>query len=238
MRLVLIGPPGAGKGTQADCLSAAFGVPKIATGDLIRLEIAKGTPRGQRCAVIFDGHLAPPADVRSLMLEALASATDGVILDGAVRTVQQAMDIDQLMTEAGTAVDAVVVFTVPVDELVRRAAARTVCATCQTPYAGVAPGTRCTRHEGTRTRCPGSLVRRPEDEPEAQRLRFQIYDETTRPALAYYAERGTPLIPVNGTGTVDEVTARILIGLGRTDLVPNGGAPQTFDPRTTAALSH
>ena len=211
MRLVLIGPPGAGKGTQADILADQYRVPKVTTGDLIRQEIARDTARGRRCAVIHNGDLAPPADVRSLMVESMRQAERGVILDGAVRTVQQARDVDVILTESGVALDGVVQFTVPVDELVRRAAARTVCGLCQTPYAYMAVGAACAK-------CAGRLTRRLEDDPVAQRKRFAIYAEATGPVLDYYAARGTPVIEVDGLGPIATVTARVTSGLAAAGL--------------------
>ena len=206
MFLLFIGPPGAGKGTQADRLAADTGFVQIATGNLLRAEIARGTPRGERCRAIERGELAPLSDVADITAEALGAVRPGAgaILDGVVRTASQAEALDVSLAARGQQLTAAVVFTVPTVELIARAAGRTVCPQCQRPFAHWAPGTLCPT-------CRVGVVRRPEDEPEAQVRRFAIYDESVAGIRGYYARRLMPLpiLTVDGVGTMDEVTARL-----------------------------
>lgn len=214
MDIVLLGPPGAGKGTQAAILSEVFGVPKISTGDLIRQEIAKNTLRGRRCAVVANGSMAPAADVRALLLRALRKAPTGAIYDGVVRLPAQADELADLLALTGRRVDAVLQFELPHDELRRRAAGRTVCGDCQTPYRGRGVGEACFY-------CTGQLVRRPEDVPEVVERRLVTYEDQTRPI--YETRWEVPLIRFSGVGSVDAVTRRIQMALRDLGIV--GGPP-------------
>jgi adenylate kinase len=211
MIVVLLGPPGAGKGTQGERLAASLGVPKIATGDVLRAAVREGTPLGLEAKAAMDrGDLVPDAVILGIMKEALAapSAARGAILDGVVRTVPQAEGLEQAVTELGRRVDAVLLFDVDTDELVRRLSGRTVCERCQTPYTGREPGTACDK-------CGGTLVRRKDDEPEAIRNRLAVYQEQTAPVIDWYRRNGTPLVQIDATGPLDDVTQRALEALRR-----------------------
>jgi len=206
MLIVLFGPPGAGKGTQASPVAERLGVPKLATGDVLRAAVRDGTPRGLEAKAAMErGDLVPDDVILAIMEETLAKpdAARGAILDGVVRTTGQAKGLSKMLKKLGRKVDAVLVFDVPDDELVRRLSGRTVCDKCQTPYTGRTPGSKCDR-------CGGTLVRRADDEPDAVRNRLDVYRKQTAPVLDWYRENGVRIVTIDAVGTPDEVTARAL----------------------------
>lgn len=210
MIIVLLGPPGAGKGTQGERLSAQLGIPKIATGDVLRAAVRDGTPLGLAAKAAMDrGDLVPDDVILGIMKEALSSpeAARGAILDGVVRTTPQAEGLSRVLEEIGRPLDAVLVVEVPDDLLLERLSSRTTCPTCQTPYTGLAPGTPCPRGDG------GLLVRRKDDEPSAVRNRLAVYERQTAPVIEWYRSHGAPVRLVDGVGTLDEVLARFRTAL-------------------------
>jgi adenylate kinase len=209
--VVLLGPPGAGKGTQGERIAAALGVPKIATGDVLRAAVREGTPLGLEAKAAMDrGDLVPDGVILGIMKETLAApaAANGSVLDAVVRTEPQAEGLARALGELGRCVTAVLLFEVADDELVRRLGGRTVCERCQTPYTGREPGETCEK-------CGGTLVRRQDDEPEAIRNRLAVYQAQTAPVIEWYRRHGTPMLAIEATGTVDEVTTRALDALRR-----------------------
>jgi adenylate kinase len=211
MDIVLLGPPGAGKGTQAQRLADKLGVPQIATGDVLRAAVKQGTARGLEAKGYMDrGDLVPDEVILAIMKETLASdgAKKGSILDGVVRTLPQAEGLNRVLAELGRKVDAVLFFDVSDGELVKRLGGRTVCENCQTPYTGREPGSRCEK-------CGGTLVRRKDDEPEAIRNRLAVYGKQTAPVLEWYRTHGAQVRTIDAVGTQDEVTARALKAIGK-----------------------
>ncbi len=210
MIIVLLGPPGAGKGTQGERIAAVLGVPKIATGDVLRAAVRDGTPMGLAAKGYMDrGDLVPDAVILGIMTETLAATDDGAILDGVVRTVNQAIGLEQAVEGLGRRVDAVLVFDIDDEELVRRLSGRTVCDLTQKPFTGLEPGSPCPDGSG------GILVRRADDEPDAVRHRLSVYREQTKPVIDWYCANGTNVATINAVGSLEEVEARALSALGR-----------------------
>lgn len=206
MLIVLFGPPGAGKGTQAAPIADRLGVPKLATGDVLRAAVRDGTPRGLEAKAAMErGDLVPDEVILAIMEETLSKpdAAKGAVLDGVVRTTGQASGLSRMLEKLGRKVDVVVVFDVPDDELVRRLSGRTICEKCQAPYTGREPGSKCDR-------CGGSLVRRRDDEPEAVRNRLEVYRQQTAPVLDWYRRDGARVVTIEAMGTPEEVTRRAL----------------------------
>ena len=211
MIVVLLGPPGAGKGTQGDLLSEKLGIPKIATGDVLRAAVREGTPLGLAAKATMDrGDLVSDDIILGIIKEALGAPTaaKGAILDGVVRTEPQAAGLQRALRELGRQVDAVLSFEVPDEELVKRLSGRTVCDSCQTPYTGREPGSRCEK-------CGGTLVRRTDDEPAAVRNRLAVYQRQTAPVIQWYQRDGAQLLPIDAVGSTSDVLNRALAALGR-----------------------
>jgi adenylate kinase len=209
--VVLLGPPGAGKGTQAQLLSSALGIPQFATGDILRAAAKAGTPLGLEAKGFMDsGALVPDNVILGIMKDTLSApqSTRGAILDGVVRTVPQAEGLDKMLGSLGRPLNAVLLFDIPEDELVRRISGRVVCEGCQAPYTGRNPGEACEK-------CGGKLVRRKDDEPDAVRNRLAVYKRQTAPVIDWYRTHGVPVREINAVGTVDDVQRRVLNALGR-----------------------
>ncbi|MBU6365370.1 MAG: adenylate kinase [Gemmatimonadetes bacterium] len=214
MILLLFGPPGAGKGTQGERLAARLGVPKIATGDVLRAAVREGTPLGLEAKAAMDrGALVPDSVIMGIMREALASpaAARGAILDGVVRTTPQAEGLAEILTTLGRPLDAVLLFEVDEEELVRRLSGRTTCDVCQRPFFGRAPGESCAIDGHVPQ---GTLVRRKDDEPDAVRTRMQVYRDQTAPVERWYEAHGDRLVRIDALGALDEVEGRVVRGLG------------------------
>lgn len=214
MILVLLGPPGAGKGTQGEKLAVQLGIPKVATGDVLRAAVRAGTPLGLEAKAAMDrGDLVPDSVILGIMKEALAapSAAKGAILDGVVRTVPQAEGLTKVLKEIGKDLKGVLLFEVPDEELVKRLSGRTVCDVCQTPFTGREPGEKCAvnGHEPQ-----GTLVRRKDDEPEAVLNRLRVYQAQTAPVISWYRAQGANVLPIDAVGSLDDVLARVHKALG------------------------
>ncbi|HXV17379.1 MAG TPA: adenylate kinase [Gemmatimonadaceae bacterium] len=209
MIVVLLGPPGAGKGTQGEIIAERLGVPKIATGDVLRAAVRDGTEQGLAAKAYMDrGDLVPDSVILGIMKEVMSSpATEkGAVLDGVVRTVPQAEGLTGMLAELGKKVDKFLLFDVPEDELVNRLGGRTVCDNCQTPYKGLEPGTKCEK-------CGGTLVRRKDDEPESIRNRLRVYQAQTEPVIEWTKQKKMDLVKIDATGDIAEITERTMKAL-------------------------
>jgi adenylate kinase len=208
VRLVFLGPPGAGKGTQARELARARGVPHVSTGEMLRDAVAAGTPLGREAKRIMEsGALVPDEVMVGLIADRLrqADAAGGFILDGFPRTIAQAEALDRLLKDMGVALDAAVDVAVSEPELLRRLTGRRLCRQCQTAYHLVsAPPKRA----GVCDRCGGELYQRQDDSEGTVRHRLEVYTRQTAPLLDYYRGRGL-LATVSGEGAVEAIQAAV-----------------------------
>jgi len=201
LNVVMMGPPGAGKGTQAGRFAASRGVPKISTGDILREAVREGNPTALDAKARMDrGELVDDAAMIEIVRERLArpDVSGGFVLDGFPRTVAQARALDRIMAEQGSGAPIVVDIAVPEAELIRRLASRRICSSC---------GANASPTDGDRCRaCGGRLVQRTDDGEGIVRERLRVYRQSTRPVLDYYRERPT-FREVNGAQTPERVTA-------------------------------
>lgn len=205
MKLVLMGPPGAGKGTQGERLAESLDLPRYATGDMLRAAVRRDTPVGRQAREFMEaGELVPDEVVLRSVAETLESpeAGNGFILDGFPRTVPQAEGLAGILGDGDAGVDAVIYLRVPEEELVRRLSGRRVCVDC----GAVAPGSR---DEDECIECGGRMVQREDDRPETVRRRLEVYREQTEPVLERYRSSPVPVHEVEGTGSVEEIQQRI-----------------------------
>ncbi len=217
MNLVLLGPPGAGKGTQAKRLQQVHGLVQLSTGDMLRAAVTAGTALGRQAKAIMDaGNLVPDDVVIGMIAERIdrPDARRGFVLDGFPRTVPQAEALDRLLAERGRRLDAVIQMTVDREALVARIAGRFTCAACGQGYHDRFHRPKV---EGVCDKCGGTAFkRRDDDRPEALRPRLEAYERQTAPLLPYYERQGL-LRTVDGMGEVEEVARRIdaiLAGIG------------------------
>jgi adenylate kinase len=211
MRLVLLGPPGAGKGTQAEHIADHYGIPNISTGDIFRANVAERTSLGEIAKSYMDeGDLVPDDLTIAMVRDRLSHDTDaGFLLDGFPRTVPQAEAFSQMLDDLDEPLDAVLKLQVDDDEVVRRLSGRRICRSCgRTFHVELDPP----KAEGVCDACGGELYQRDDDKPETVRRRLQVYHEQTRPLVEFYEARGLLRI-VAGTGVVSDVTARAIKAL-------------------------
>lgn len=213
MRIVLLGAPGAGKGTQAAKIAEKYGIAHISTGDILREAAKQGTELGRRAeSYMSKGELVPDEVVIGIVAERLRQpdCASGFLLDGFPRTVAQAKALDKALAESNCALDAVISLEVDEAEVVRRLGSRRVCVKCGaiSSSAGTAQAAQ------TCASCGGELIVRSDDQPEAIRRRLQVYREQAEPLVEHYFEAGI-LRRVSAVGTVDEVFDRISQALGR-----------------------
>ncbi|MEU2615130.1 Adenylate kinase [Micromonospora viridifaciens] len=212
MRLVLVGPPGAGKGTQAEFIAAHLSVPKISTGDIFRANVSQGTPLGVEAKRYMDaGKLVPDEVTINMVRDRLAEpdASEGFLLDGFPRTTPQAAALDKLLADLGTALDLVLELVVDDDEVIRRLSGRRTCRGCGKIWHVEFDATT---REGICDRCGGELFQRDDDKPETIAARLREYAEKTAPLVDYYGAQGK-LVGIDATGPVEDVTVRAIDAL-------------------------
>jgi len=213
VRVAFLGPPGAGKGTQARELAREWGVPQIATGDMLREAVAAKTPLGLEAKRYMDqGALVPDEVVVGATAERLAApdAARGFILDGFPRTIAQAEALARLLKDAGHALDVVLYFDVSEPELLRRLTGRRVCRACgHTYHLTSSPPKRA----GVCDACGGELYQRVDDSEATVRNRLEVYRKQTAPLLDYYRERNV-LTTVSGEGSIEEIRDAIRAAVG------------------------
>ena len=212
MRLVLVGPPGAGKGTQAQFIAEHLQVPKISTGDIFRANVGQGTELGLLAKTYMDKGDLVPDDVTIEMVRNRISEPDavgGFLLDGFPRTVPQAEVLDSLLAETGVKLDVVLELVVEDDEVIRRLSGRRTCRTCNHIWhIDFDPPSV----EGVCDLDGGELYQRDDDQAETIANRLKVYANETAPLVGYYASRGL-LVGIDATGPVDDVTQRAIDAL-------------------------
>jgi len=210
LNLILLGPPGAGKGTQAARLKAKYGAAHLSTGEMLREAVAAGTEVGKEAeGIMARGELVPDDVINRLVAERIArpDCAKGFILDGFPRTIAQAEALDALLAERGLKLDAVIEFAVDDEALVARIAGRYACAKCGALYHDSAKPTKA---PGVCDVCGSTeFIRRADDKPETVRARLRSYHEQTAPLLPYYRDKGL-LITVEGMAEIDHVSEEIV----------------------------
>jgi adenylate kinase len=207
-----VGPPGAGKGTQAEFIAAHLAVPKISTGDIFRANVAQGTSLGVEARRYMDAGQLVPDEVTINMVAgrlAEADAADGFLLDGFPRTTPQATALDKLLADLGTGLDLVLELVVDDDEVIRRLSGRRTCRGCGKIWHVVFDSTT---HEGVCDRCGGELFQRDDDKAETVSERLRVYARDTAPLVDYYGAQGK-LVGIDATGPVEDVTVRAIDAL-------------------------
>ena len=209
MRLIFLGPPGVGKGTQAEFVAKEFGIPKLSTGDLLRDSVQKKTTLGLKAKEFMDrGELVPDEVVIGLVSEKLNSAEcqNGFLLDGFPRTVPQADQLEILLKSKGDGLDRVLYFTLPKNEIVKRISGRRSCPQCKAVYhvQAIPP-----KKNGICDVCGADLIQRNDDKPETIESRLGVYHEQTAPLIEYYRAKNV-LSELEGSGAVNDVQRRLL----------------------------
>jgi adenylate kinase len=214
VRAVLVGPPGAGKGTQAQFIASQLAIPKISTGDIFRSNVSTGTGLGRRAKAYMDrGDLVPDEVTIGMVTSRLQEddAHAGFLLDGFPRNVPQAETLKKLLTSWDTKLDVVLELVVEDDEVVRRLSGRRTCRRCgHTWHVSFDPPSR----KGICDECGGELFQRDDDREETIRHRIDVYAEQTQPLIAFYADEGI-LLGIDATGPVEDITTRALAALRR-----------------------
>lgn len=213
MKIIMLGAPGAGKGTQAKKIAEKYSIPHISTGDIFRANIKNGTELGKKAKTYMDqGFLVPDELVVDLVVDRLKQddCANGCVLDGFPRTIPQAEALDEALTAENQAVDFVINVEVPDENIVNRMSGRRACVNCGATYHIVhAP----TKIENICDTCHGELILRDDDKPETVKKRLDVYHEQTQPLIDYYSKKNI-LVEVDGTVDIDDVFAAIVKVLG------------------------
>ncbi len=209
MRVILLGAPGSGKGTQAGLAAEQLGISHVASGDLFRAAVNRGDELGNQVKSYMEKGLLVPDDVTIKMIMERISRPDcasGFMLDGFPRTLEQAKALDRAMGERGAQIDQVIYINVTVNELVRRLSGRFICRECQTPYHMVSSPPKT---PGKCDRCGGELYQRSDDNPETVKKRIDVYLADTAPLIDYYRASGK-LVEVSGEGDIDDISRNLI----------------------------
>ncbi len=213
MRLVLLGAPGAGKGTQAKILVEKYGIPQISTGDLLRAAVAAGTALGKEAKSYMDkGELVPDSVVLGMVEERLKQddCKKGYILDGFPRNTQQAEALDKMLSSLNMSLTAALSVDVPFEDLMKRLTGRRTCKACGQMYNVYF---NPPKKEGICDKCGGELFQRDDDKEETIKKRLEVYNAQTAPLIDYYAKKGI-LKSVSGTGSIDDIFKKVCEVLG------------------------
>jgi adenylate kinase len=214
VRIVLVGPPGAGKGTQAQFIASHLSIPKISTGDIFRANVSQATPLGMEAKKYMDaGDLVPDEVTIAMVKDRLADddAQDGFLLDGFPRNVRQAEVLAEMLDGLAASLDVVLELVVDDDEVVRRLSGRRTCRSCaHVWHQDFDPPSK----PGVCDDCGGDLFQRDDDREETIRHRLEVYAEQTAPLVGFYADKGV-LVGIDATGPVDDVTDRAILALHR-----------------------
>ncbi len=213
MKLVFLGPPGAGKGTQSERICKDYGVVQLSTGDILRANRKMGTELGKKAQEYMDaGNLVPDDIIINMIKEELKKPelANGYILDGFPRTVPQAEALDKLLESMNDKLDMTLVLDVPNEELIKRLSARRTCRGCGKTYHLIYNPPKV---ENVCDVCGGELYQRDDDKEEAILNRLQVYEKQTKPLIEYYDKQGITK-KINGLGTIDEIYERIKAVLG------------------------
>jgi len=208
-KLLLFGPPGVGKGTQAVRLTSVFNIPHVSTGEILRAAVQSYAPIGRRAKEYMDrGELVPDDIILGIIQERLSQpdTARGFLLDGFPRTIPQAEALDETLRKLGKTLDRIIVMDAPVDEVVQRISGRRTCESCQASYHMVA---RPPKVRGVCDKCGGVLIQRSDDSEEIVRRRLVEYNAKTKPVLDYFKEHNWPLRYVDAVGNMDQVFGRI-----------------------------
>ena len=213
MKIVMLGGPGAGKGTQAKIIAQKYNIPHISTGDIFRANIKEGTELGKKAKTYMDaGGLVPDELVVDLVADRLTwdDTKDGFVLDGFPRTIPQAEALTKALADMSTALDVAIDIEVPDQVIIDRMGGRRACVSCGATYhiVNIPP-----KKEGICDKCGSELILRDDDKPETVKHRLDVYHEQTQPLIDYYKKMGT-LKEVDGTVSMDEVFAQIAAILG------------------------
>ncbi len=213
MRLILLGAPGAGKGTQAEMLTKLYDIPCISTGNILRENIARNTELGQKAKEYMDaGKLVPDSLIIDLVRDRISEddCKNGMIFDGFPRTIPQAEELDKMLADLQISIDHVINVEVADELIVDRMAGRTVCPSCGASYHKV---NKPSKVAGKCDECGADLIQRDDDKEETVKKRLDVYHAQTEPLIAYYRNQGK-ILDIDGVGAVEEVRDRVKTALG------------------------
>ena len=211
MNLVLLGAPGAGKGTQAEAISKNFNIPHISTGVILRNEIKKGSELGERAVkFVENGKLVPDEVIIEMMKKIINidKSKGGFLIDGFPRNLKQAKMFSNVLNQLGIKLDKVINIVVDKNEVIERLSRRRTCSVCESVFSFDSN----TQNAEECPKCRGKLIKRKDDEAGIIKHRLEVYEEETKPLIEFYAKEGL-LIDINGSGNKKEITGRILSSL-------------------------